>query len=546
LRSTCTWPRGQLRPFESVGSFGAKYCFFNKLRPSQFVSFFNQFLDPDSYSGEIQDKALAAYLNESIVIVRTLSFPQFYLPENLEKLSNIRDSVEFEKFAYCPQCLADGFHSTLHQTIFSERCFIHDCQLLKKSHPPLQYVIGKHPGVRVLQSLFEVWFSSESAGTYFHHNELFQKRICNRVIWKAGRRHLAKINRIEKQLSGDCHGMVVIGHQDYKNLAHIANVTRVRLKPIGAREIRTRKLLELPCSSDQAKAMINLPDYYLERLFHLRHLTCMNLENPPEWFQILTLLERALVAGHEGCLKLLQDKTYVPDTVDGKTYYLKIPFNRDWFYLVPCLRITTLTLLQELLEVEKTHVFSQCSINDLTFASRQFWEVGVWEDLAKANLLSWHLASTAQSNIYFDDENKYYGGYPRPGSRTGQWECYVPQGVLAQLIDEMLLAYIWSWCWALYRVEQNAGKTQYPRISPSGLFADYRRSLEPVFSLIPSSTGINFQCSVLTPFKMPPWGRGLRASKLHIKRGEEHCLLMAELAREDGDYCWHMPQPDVH
>jgi len=123
-----------LSGYSSFSSFTAKFCRLNQIPPKQFREFWYVFVEA-GYVGrkEEQIRHVARLLDEPVAIVRTVFGPtgmgwgHFSLGQ--------RDSVWHGKLAYCPLCLAEGYHSHFHETHWLKQCPIHRVDLVTEAVP---------------------------------------------------------------------------------------------------------------------------------------------------------------------------------------------------------------------------------------------------------------------------------------------------------------------------------------------------------------------------------------------------------------------------
>ncbi len=127
------WGRGRLGAYSSFSGFAAKFCRLNQISPKQFREFWYVSVE-SGYMGqkERQTRHIARLLDEPLSVVRTVFGPtgmgwgHFSLGYGNDILPGI---------AYCPVCLAEGYHSHFHETRWLKQCPIHCVNLVTEAVP---------------------------------------------------------------------------------------------------------------------------------------------------------------------------------------------------------------------------------------------------------------------------------------------------------------------------------------------------------------------------------------------------------------------------
>ncbi len=110
--------------YSSFGGFAAKFCRLNRIPPKQFREFWYASVEA-AYVGrkEAKIRHIARLLDEPLALVRTvfgttgMGWGHFSLGQ--------KDSVWHGNLAYCPLCLAEGYHSHFHETRWLKQCPVH-------------------------------------------------------------------------------------------------------------------------------------------------------------------------------------------------------------------------------------------------------------------------------------------------------------------------------------------------------------------------------------------------------------------------------------
>jgi hypothetical protein len=128
------WGRGRLGKYESFPGFSAKFCRLNQLTPQQFRDFWNRSVN--AFHFEHKDERvghIARILDEPVAVAKTvfwntgLGWGHF----SVDQKSIDRDN----KIAFCPTCLADGYHGYFHESDWLRKCPIHCVELTTVSIP---------------------------------------------------------------------------------------------------------------------------------------------------------------------------------------------------------------------------------------------------------------------------------------------------------------------------------------------------------------------------------------------------------------------------
>jgi hypothetical protein len=267
------WGRGRLAGYSSSSGFAAKFCRLNQIPPKQFREFWYASVE-SGYIGRKKEQIrhIARLLDEPLAVVGTVFGPtgmgwgHFSLGQ--------RDSVWHGKLAYCPLCLAEGWHSHFHETRWLKQCPIHCVDLVTEALPDgsgakVDHEIGKlillldaeAPGwftangqwrvkasvkkTRVFQNFIR-WYhatqkmlpewSSECLGIFGHHG--LDSRFTGQYQWQhldllIGRLHW--ISPIPRQIDGIFAANPLYGQPDIrfynKNVASEFRVLQAKFPP---------------------------------------------------------------------------------------------------------------------------------------------------------------------------------------------------------------------------------------------------------------------------------------------------------------------------
>ncbi|OIQ74575.1 hypothetical protein GALL_437720 [mine drainage metagenome] len=131
------WGRGRLLPYESLGSFAAKFCRLNGTTPREFRWFLDELVGVENWTFVGFDtpsvKKVARLLDEKESVVEKLDPDKLQLPGcygAFNSLSSINQSLE--QVTYCPECIKNGYHASFHEYPWLKMCPIHWTNLLKE------------------------------------------------------------------------------------------------------------------------------------------------------------------------------------------------------------------------------------------------------------------------------------------------------------------------------------------------------------------------------------------------------------------------------
>lgn len=182
------------------------------------------------------------------------------------------------------------------------------------------------------------------------------------------------------------------------------------------------------------------------------------------------------------------------------------------FSKVPCPRIVTLDLLQSLLDVEDNHLITEIFLPDLYY---YFNEIAVLPELERLGLSSKQEGYICQGK--HEIMKRYKPVYPASRYDHLSRPVYIkgPQGVLADIVDEILLTYVYSWMWALKKTEDFGNCNQLSSLTPALIFKSRVHGLAPVAVLQKSKVGITLTLGTMVPNQMPKWLTPNFPSKSH-------------------------------
>lgn len=140
-----TWFEGDLWPYESAASIGATYCWVNKVEPKRFAAWISRFATIESANENegsccfdrpgFNVRAFGDELREPLEVVRTLSVKQLIDAPAVSTASKVLSPC-YGVTRYCPECLAMRYHSWLHQLPCLTTCMLHEDVALEEAVSP--------------------------------------------------------------------------------------------------------------------------------------------------------------------------------------------------------------------------------------------------------------------------------------------------------------------------------------------------------------------------------------------------------------------------
>lgn len=121
------WGRGRLNQYESFLSFSAKFCRLNQLTPKQFRTFWASLFHENANNMQY----MANLLNEPFSVVKSV-FSNRYLDWSILTSNLVVYRDWQDDLAYCPKCLAEGYHANFHESCWLAKCPIHNIDLLSE------------------------------------------------------------------------------------------------------------------------------------------------------------------------------------------------------------------------------------------------------------------------------------------------------------------------------------------------------------------------------------------------------------------------------
>ncbi len=561
-QSTTSWRKNTLRPFESMASLGAKYCHLNKVSIKVFGEVLAEFLPPDVSTPEstctvdtvgFNISGFSKMLDEPLALIRSQSARQISLGATFQEVCSV-GNVSFNELRFCPECLADGYHSTLHQLSWLEKCFLHSIPLIEHRIRPKSIHRHLSGDTKLIGALYQSWFGTERVWQEAYSSTWTTSN--NTSIYQSAK-------NLVKQLGATESALIEIQRRHDQLPRVIGNSASVRVM-MTMKSVNTsnKKVIELlmpvncsikrthyfQCTTEQANTILQLDKYYLSVLMHARQLMCNSLQLTPLWKQTLKGLEKKLINGHEKCLHHFQ-KLYLVGMlirVHGAPYDLSAPFDLSLFSKVPCKRLATIRCLEEMIDVEQLNQASGLSLSDISFKQNR-WDQAEFSDLISQ--YSGFISRNENRIIHMDSENKEVEPVLQEQIDHDRRlvNISVPLGPLAEIIDEMLLSYIWSWTWALFSVEMQSDRLVDSGTDPKKFLAKELEKLSPIFTIQKNSMGLTLRIGSFVPYRHPSWKADLERDSIHILEVKHKTKIMGDffqsrLAKVKEEYERYLPR----
>lgn len=460
---SASWRSGTLRPFESIGSLGAKYIYLNRIKQREFRLLLLSFL-PSELNSSVptldQDgfklKAFAALLSEPISVLSTMSVRNFITGASVRPLveSQIREwSVDVLRF--CPKCMEEGYHSILHQMPCFDECIFHFEPL--QSHGDKLGSVGKFPqDLRLIPLLYKLWFESSAywpqARTSFWPTYLEDEEKKTFMVKQLKN----QLRRVDCRLSKKFESQPIIDAQSSADrlilTSHLAGAAGEKLRAL----MRTNDDAEHLCrytvvASHRQKAFImgtNVGTF--QDICYLRLHTYAHTSDTPKWKSVLNLWLKKTEGNHQSCVQafdgLYRRWRHGPRQVWHRS---------DYPPCVAALRPGWLPCLELLLSETFRQVFlKECWEHDYLLRKPQF-------DSYPLDMMQ---VVHARRDVAYPP---LIGDVDRiEWSNSSSLVC-CPVGPLAELCDIVLLWEVWSWIRAAMELRDSIDKALLMRFSES-------------------------------------------------------------------------------
>ena len=135
--SPLNWWRGNLRPYESGGSFIARFCKLNGISPRACLDFFGDEFKRFAWHGEPlsndEIQRIALLLDEPLEVLDSVCNPTLSLCD--AGVYTVRPPQRIWRWSVfiCPHCAEVGFHSYLHELVWLKCCPFHGVPLRQEN-----------------------------------------------------------------------------------------------------------------------------------------------------------------------------------------------------------------------------------------------------------------------------------------------------------------------------------------------------------------------------------------------------------------------------
>jgi hypothetical protein len=510
---TNSWRSGTLRPYESIGSIGAKYCYLNKVKPIEFAKLIRGFI-LENNSGIFHEytldnprldiKSLAKFLNEPLSIVDKLSFQGFNQLPHLTKETGFSLDGR-HNLTYCPKCLSEGYHSPFHQINWISKCFIHGEALVQISS--LNRPISKlGEDTRLIDDLYDIWFSNDDVwgaakASYWDmhdHKEVITQ--ANKIIHV-----LTSTEAILRDQNG--HSQILIGQNPIAKLLlqTMTNNSCLNnpIKNIHTHEdMNVKSVIEYQCTPEEAGNILRMAEDNLYLLMHSRQAICEANDESTSWRKLLINFKDNLMRGHSACLREYKKSFEKIERIRIRhNSYVHPPYDMQRFRRVPCARIVTLNLLQIPLDFEYESLLTARSISDIHFKKSGIDRISELKNVGLIDEWNGDIVSDSHKIMKRYTPGNIHRTHFETESR--RVSVYVPLNVLADIIDEILLAIAYSWIWGLYITETSEKILEESGVVPEKFLRSKFKELFPAIILQQSVNGLNLTIGSMVSYKQP-------------------------------------------
>ncbi|MDI1309326.1 MAG: hypothetical protein PSV17_07820 [Methylotenera sp.] len=520
------WKSGSLRPFESAGSVGAKYCYLNKVKPIEFGKLIEDLVDGDFSSDfnftfdnpKLKPEKISKIFGEPLGIAKQLSLLKFLDLRNLNKCDLFN---QFEKnLRFCPECLNHGYHSPLHQLNWLTKCFIHNSALQIKTTRS-KYVRNLNDDSVLLTDLYELWFENQDFWKT-SKNKQWKLLDCKNVSTKSYSL-LSELKKIENRFE-ILEPFTVVGANRFSNLN--LNFHSLPMKDSSLEclyspgHFGSIKPYYFKSNKEETELISKFGADRIVSLIQARQIYCEAEEVYPQWKLILEELKSNLLQNHFECLAVYKKSFIALETLRVKHNPLvRPPYNMDRFDMVPCKRIGTLKLSQLLFEFESKNLLGECLVETLDSNLNDFGRDNNFVE--KCNQ---HQLISKWCGKFVRNQHEFLKSY-EPGHILGdeipygikQVRIFVPMGSLIPIIDELLLMFVYSWAWALYELEIHADKINYYQVDIEQEFKSKVIKLSPSFLISTIPTGIQILIGTKVESCLPNFTLGIESKNHNIE-----------------------------
>lgn len=516
---TSNWRTNTLRVYESIGSIGAKYCYLNKVKPKEFYNLIieligdkREHIDRDDYTFdnlEFDFSMLSKLLAEPLSTVNKLSLNAITHLPNLHKQTGYSLASK-KNLAYCPVCLANGYHSPLHQIHWVTNCFIHNETLINVTN--INQSISKlHGDIKLLGHLYDIWFVQSKV--WDSANSFEWLLIDNKLIEAKAKLFISALINTENLITKESK---IIGNNIESNLLlqveNTGNLNSVFQIMHQNKRMSFGEPINFTCSPAVADYLLGISNKEFNLFMYARQVTSGE-DNVPQWKEILGNLYSVLKKNHSHCLfeykKSFESLEKLRIKWCSQHGYVHPPYDMDSYERVPCQRIVTLNLLQVLLNIEDSLIHNTPSgYSDYRFKGKNYFfnDIEVLNDLINVDLArKWTgLIPLGQHEIM----KKY-----TPGSlfntndevESRHVTMHIPYGVLAEITDQLLLSLICSWVWALYETELNRNSFIDSKSQPAQYLKSMINKLAPSAIIQKTKNGVQLKIGTILPYTTPDW-----------------------------------------
>jgi len=582
MADVTTWHRGGILRFESMASFGAKYCEACEIGTSGFARLIMSYVrererghghgrgqglsgepirdamgDSFSWQGCTIDEprldvpGLAKFLDEPLSILSTMSLRPFILDVGASLLlASKKDKGEedFRSLWGCECCLAAGYHSVLHQVSWLKRCYIHGTPLvlvIEHCPPP---VSGLRTDTRGISPLRELWFGKRARWPLGRLRALEQGEL---EIDARSRGAALAVQRVVSAIRlRATTGDKILNFRASQSTGEIATLvadifgvcmprwTRTTDRP----KLRSRTTVQAfePSELHAIRQFGLLGTHWFDRLCSARVLQCIWEDQFPAWRQTTIAASKQMRAGHELCADEFaahagNEPFWMGRTLLEKPIVLSIAEVCKVWRCLPCDRTLSLAMLvrRHQLPGPGHNWHSAEAFNGLAELAGEIFGSGWREQLVLSRLLRLVRAPSQEgmavgetvrgvgvTDVVLDEKlsRVVMGVVPK---------VIAPSGRLAQLVDEVLLLRECAAIWAVYDCEGATRRDPYLGFAMR-TYAEAFCARSPAYAMSMTSDAVLLRTWARAPSEHPPWTMKSRPSRVHRELERQ---MRARLAR---------------
>jgi hypothetical protein len=295
------WWHGDLRPYESVISFFARFCKKNGTSVYKSCEFFN--ISPYNIEQLTDDEIerIALVLNEDLSVAQTVFRPSVKLNARSHYgLTYIK--LEANTLRYCEECAKHGYHSYLHEEVWLTKCPFHSIDLRT-------FVLDNKTGkiltrrLSVLKKVMESTCKNWPIAT-IDHFDLYKKDFFDVIVtWVKNANHTG--TKFANEEIWTSNRTCFDGEGALNNVIARLNLIAPIPKTIRPFIIGTNEHwhMEIRRFSGEIKSELDCLNINTKfsPAFDIYKNVCSRSDDPPPYFDILLAAKKAIRERHSDC-----------------------------------------------------------------------------------------------------------------------------------------------------------------------------------------------------------------------------------------------------